>query len=155
MLRDGGERFVDSLGLIYGVYDLVDEGESYDRYGNGDLPMTTVGVRETRAFYLPDERERSNPLASPVLADLTGLPRTFLSVASHDNLYSENIMMAERLGYAGVDVTLRIYPKTIHGFFEAESVTGAAVATRAMREIGRFMAERPTPDHAPLAALAK
>jgi acetyl esterase len=144
LLRDRGESFIDSLGLIYGAYDLVNERESFARYGNGELPMTTAGLRGSRAFYLPDRVQRSDPLASPIRANLANLPRTFLSVASHDNLYSENLAMAELLGYAGVDVSLRVYPKTIHGFFEAESVTGAAAATRAMRDIGQFMAERST-----------
>jgi acetyl esterase len=142
LLRNRGESFIESLGLIYGAFDLANERESHARYGNGDLPLTTAGTRATRQFYIPDWSKRSDPLVSPIWANLTNLPRTFLSVASHDNLFSENIVMAERLGYAGVDVTLRIYPKTIHGFFEAESVTGAAVATRAMHEIGRFVAAR-------------
>jgi acetyl esterase len=140
LLRDTGELFIDALGLIYGAYELAAESESYTHYGGGELPMTTEGVRGALAFYIPDEAQRRHPLASPLRSDLSGLPPTFLSVASHDNLYDENIEMARRLGYAGVDVTLRIYPKTIHGFLEAESVTGAAVAGKAMREIARFIA---------------
>ncbi len=141
LLRDAGETFVDALGLIYGAYELAAESESYARYGGGELPMTTPGVRNSIAFYIPDADRRADPLASPLRGDLTGLPPAFLAVASHDNLYDENIEMARRLGYAGVDVTLRVYPKTIHGFLEAESVTGSPAAAKAMREIARFVAD--------------
>lgn len=137
VLRDAGETFVDALGLAYGAYELADESPSY-LYGDGALPMTTEGLRGALAAYIPDPAQRSHPLVSPLRADLSGLPPTFLSIASHDNLYDENVEMARRLGYAGVDVTMRIYPKTIHGFLEAESVTGSPAASLALREIARF-----------------
>jgi acetyl esterase len=139
-LKSLGREFVNAMGLIYGAFDLSRETPSYERYGGGDLPMTTKGVRSSQALYVPNPRDRTNPLVSPLLADLRGLPRTFLSVASHDNLYNENLEMARQLGYAGVDVNLRIYAGAIHGFLEAWSVTGSEVARTAIRDIAQFMA---------------
>jgi acetyl esterase len=138
--RDAAQSAIRALGLVYGAFDMVNEGESHRLYGSGDLPLTTAGVRASLDFYIPDPARRRNPLASPILADLSRLPPTFLSVASHDVLYDENIEMARRLGLAGVDVTLRVYPGTIHGFFEAESVSGDPSASRAMTDIAAFMA---------------
>lgn len=140
MRRDAGRSSLRTLGLIYGAFDMISERESHHLFGSGDLPLTTEGIRANREFYLPDPAQRRHPLASPILADLSNLPPTFLSVASHDVLYDENVEMARRLGLAGVDVTLRIYPGTIHGFFEAESITGDPSASRAMAEIAAFMA---------------
>lgn len=137
--RDAGLSLIRALGLIYGAFDMVTERESHRLYGSGDLPLTTESVRATRDLYIPDPNRRRDPLASPILAHLSGLPRTFLSIASHDVLYDENLEMARRLGLAGVDVSLRVYPGTIHGFLEAESVTGDPSARQAMADLAAFI----------------
>lgn len=137
--RDAGQSSIRALGLVYGAFDMLTERESHGLYGSGELPLTTEAVRATRDFYIPDAARRRDPLASPILANLSGLPRTFLAVASHDVLYDENLEMARRLGLAGVDVSLRVYPGTIHGFLEAESVTGDPSASLAMAELARFV----------------
>ena len=90
--------------------------------------------------YAPDADQRRNPLAVPVQADLAALPPVFLGVAQHDILLQENMELASRLAAAGVDLTLRSYPGTIHGFAEAAGAVGAAVACRALDEMGRFIA---------------
>jgi acetyl esterase len=139
-LRDVGDSPVGSLSLVYGAYDLNGETDSYRRHGDGSTPLTAEDLRRSRAFYIPDSAQRSHPLVSPINADLSELPPVFLAVASHDPLYDENIAMAGKLGQAGCDVTLRVYPGTIHGFLEAESVNGSKSATHALQEIGHFAA---------------
>ncbi|MFK0334682.1 alpha/beta hydrolase [Rhizobium sp. NPDC090275] len=142
VLRDRHKIHVAGLALIYGGFDLENERESAARYGGGELPMTTEGVRSSQAFYLGEDGDPANPLISPIKADLRGLPPTFLSVASHDNLYDENIEMARQLGYAGVSVELKIYPRAIHGFLEAWSVTGSRNAKTALEDLARFAVAR-------------
>lgn len=138
--RDAGSSKLGSLGLIYGAFDLMTERESHRLFGSGELPLTTQAIRESRDLYIPDPSARNTPLASPILAELSKLPPTFLCIASHDPLYDENIEMARRLGLAGVDVTARVYPGTIHGFLEADSVSSDPSARRALAEIAGFMA---------------
>ncbi|MFV0383289.1 alpha/beta hydrolase [Paracoccus sp. (in: a-proteobacteria)] len=138
--RDAGRTRLSRLGLIYGAFDLVTERESHRLFGSGDLPLTTQAIRASRDLYIPDPSARNAPLASPIFAKLSNLPPTFLCIASHDPLFDENIEMARRLGLGGVDVTARIYPGTIHGFLEADSVSGDASARLALTEIARFMA---------------
>lgn len=142
VLRDQYQIGVAGLALIYGGFDLENERESAARYGGGELPMTTKGVRSSQAFYLGENGDPTDPLMSPIKADLRRLPDTFLSVASHDNLYDENIEMARQLGYAGVSVELKIYPRAIHGFLEAWSVTGSRIAKIALEDLARFAANR-------------
>ncbi|MCZ3374350.1 alpha/beta hydrolase [Rhizobium sp. AG207R] len=142
VLRDRHKIKPAGLALIYGGFDLENERESAARYGGGELPMTTAGVRASHAFYLGDDGDPANPLMSPIKADLRDLPPTFLSVASHDNLYDENIEMARQLGYAGVSVELKIYPRAIHGFLEAWSVTGSQIAKSALEDLARFAVSR-------------
>jgi acetyl esterase/lipase len=49
-------------------------------------------------------------------ADLAGLPPVLVVVGEADVLLHDNLAMAARLSGAGVDVDLRVYPATPHGF---------------------------------------
>ena len=140
-LRDAGGPAAKGLALIYGSYDLSTlERDSHRRFGGGELPLTLARMELFRNSYVPDAARRSDPLVSPLYADLAGLPPSFLAVASHDALYDENILFAGRLGSAGGAVELKIYPGAIHGFFEAANAVGATVAKRAIADTGRFLA---------------
>jgi acetyl esterase len=141
MAREAGEPLGRGLALVYGSWDLSNlKRDSYVRYGSGELPLTIERMTLFRDCYVPDRALRTHPLVSPLHADLTGLPPAFLAVASHDPLYDENFLFASRLGTAGVDVTLTVYPGTVHGFVEAASAVDAAVARRALADVGAFIA---------------
>ncbi len=57
-----------------------------------------------------------DPLASPIRADLTGLPPLYLSVGGIDTTRDDATRIAARAGQAGVGVTLEIEAEMIHGF---------------------------------------
>jgi acetyl esterase len=142
LLREAGGARPDALALLYGSFAPVFDTASHHAYGAGALPLTTARMRWFWDNYAPDDAARRQPLASPVLADLEGLPPIFLGVAQHDILFDENMDLAARLGAAGVDLSLRTYPGTIHGFAEAAGAVGSTVAGRALAEIGHFIAGR-------------
>ena len=54
-------------------------------------------------------------------------------------MFDENIAMAGRLGRAGCEVLLKIYPGTVHGFLEAESIVGSKLAKSALEDLGKFV----------------
>jgi monoterpene epsilon-lactone hydrolase len=54
------------------------------------------------------------PLVSPVLADLTGLPPLLIHVGEAEILVGGSIILAERARAAGVEVTLDVWPDMIH-----------------------------------------
>ncbi|VBA34358.1 alpha/beta hydrolase [Mycobacterium pseudokansasii] len=66
--------------------------------------------------YLRSEDDRLNPLASPILADLTGLPPAHLVAAEADPLRGDGDRFARRLREARVAVTARTYPGMFRGF---------------------------------------
>lgn len=61
-------------------------------------------------------RDLSDPLISPQLADLTGLPPLLIQVGSEETLLDDSVMLAGRAGAAGVATTLEIWPDMIHAF---------------------------------------
>lgn len=62
------------------------------------------------------EASASNPLASPLMADLAGLPPMLIQVGSEEVLLSDSTTLAARAGEAKVPVTLEIWPEMPHVF---------------------------------------
>jgi acetyl esterase/lipase len=60
-----------------------------------------------RAFYL-GERDPRTPLASPLYADLRGLPPMLVQAGGDEILLDDSIQLADRARAAGVPVTLYI-----------------------------------------------
>jgi acetyl esterase len=139
MRRDDTDTSPIALGLIYGSFGDTFDSPSHQAYGSGDLPLSTQRMRWFWDNYVPDPARRTEPLANPLRADLSDLPPVFMIVAQYDILYDENIAMSELLGAAGNDLTVRVYPGTVHGFLEAASAVDAAVAKRAINDLGRFL----------------
>lgn len=55
-----------------------------------------------------------HPLISPLFADLRGLPPLILYAGEKEALSSDSVRFAEAAQAAGVDVTLRVYPRMWH-----------------------------------------
>jgi monoterpene epsilon-lactone hydrolase len=58
-----------------------------------------------------DPRE---PLASPIYADLSGLPPMLIQVGENEVLLDDATRLAERAETAGVNVTLEVWPDMFH-----------------------------------------
>jgi acetyl esterase len=102
--------------LIYPVCDLSEKRESYRLFGEGFL-LTARGMDWYNGHYLPDPEAARDPRASPLLADdLSGSPRTYLTIAGFDPLRDEALAYARRLQEAGSDVELVVHRGLIHGF---------------------------------------
>jgi acetyl esterase len=118
-LRDERADVIDGLVLHYGVYDCDLTRASYAAFGR---PPYTLSAEKMGWFwrqYCPDDARRSDPLASPLRADLAGLPPVRLVTAGRDVLRDENLALASRLAEAGNAVTLDHYPDAPHAFLEA------------------------------------
>lgn len=76
-------------------------------------------LRLVRATYFKDESRRSEPYASPLLAeDLHGLPPAVVVTAERDALRAEGDAYARRLAEAGVAVEHHVVPGKDHYFLD-------------------------------------
>jgi acetyl esterase len=118
-LRDAGDDIVDALILNYGVYDCDLTRPSYGAFGRPPYTLTAEKMGWFWSQYCPDGASRLDPLASPLRADVAGLPPVRMVTAGRDVLRDENLALAARLAEAGNAVTLDHYPDAPHGFLEA------------------------------------
>ena len=72
-------------------------------------------LRSMASAYLGDH-DRRDPLASPLYADLAGLPPLLIQVGSEETLLDDSVRLAGRAGAAQVPVRLEIYPHVFHDF---------------------------------------
>ncbi|WP_182358242.1 alpha/beta hydrolase [Tomitella gaofuii] len=88
-----------------------------------------------------DEQAMTNrgqlPRVCPVDADLTQLPPTLIQVGSHEMLYPDSALMAERLAAAGVPCELQVWDHQPHVFQVFADVIPEG--HDAIAEIGRFL----------------
>jgi acetyl esterase len=128
MARDkSGPPLVYQL-LIYPATDQRCELPSHERNGEGYL-LTKEGIRFFRDGYLPDEKDRTDWRASPLLAaSHAHLPPALVLTAGYDPLVDEGRAYAERLAKAGVAVSYREYSDMVHGFVLFGGVVDAANA---------------------------
>ena len=127
--REAGLPMPAALLAISPWADLAQTGASYAAKAQSDTMITKAGLDLFSSTYLAGTDPR-HPLASPLFADLTGLPPTLIQVGGEESLLSDSAGMAQALGLAGVDVTLRIWPEMIHVWhFFAPRLTAGQAAT--------------------------
>jgi len=113
MARDKGLPMPAGLALLSPWVNLSNTGWSYKTRAEADPIIDETNINWFADTYLGDTAA-SDPLASPIHADLTGLPPMLIQVGADEVLLSDSITLAERAGGAGVGVTLEIAPDMIH-----------------------------------------
>ena len=106
-LRDAGDRLPAGAILLSALTDLTGNSASYATNVEVELFETPEGVVEVRTLYLREQDPRT-PLASPLYADLHGLPPLLIQVGSEEILLDDSTQVAQRARAAGVTVTLHI-----------------------------------------------
>jgi acetyl esterase len=67
--------------------------------------------------YLPSPEQAADPRVSPLGGNLAGLPSATIILAECDPIRPQGTLYAQALRGAGVEVTERVYPGMLHGFF--------------------------------------
>jgi acetyl esterase/lipase len=131
--RDAGLALPAGLHLVSPWANLTNQSPAYAAKGETDFIITRAGIDDFAANYLLGGLDPNAPLASPVFADLSGLPPMLIQVGSEEVLMSDSVLLAERAGFAEVDVTLRIWPGMVHiwPFFAQLGASARAIAESA------------------------
>ncbi|WP_238366876.1 alpha/beta hydrolase [Mesobacterium pallidum] len=129
--RDSGGPAPAALFLLYPATDLRFGYPSYDETLPG-LPVDGPAMEAFRAFYLSDPALADRPDISPLLADLRGLPHSYILTLGHDPLRDEGLAFATALTKAGVSVTADHLPDRIHGILTLGTAMPSVVALTRM-----------------------
>jgi len=121
------------------VTDLALTGESYDTRAEADPFFTRSQAAGLVRSYL-GETDPKSPLASPLYADLTGMPPIRVHVGDDEVLLDDSRRYVERAVSAGVDAKLDVWMGMPHGF--VTNVGGFNAATQALNASGAFLTEQ-------------
>ena len=138
-LRDQGMRLPAAAVCICPWVDMEMAGASMDGNAESDPLVKRDVVTGMATAYLAGQDPRT-PLASPLHADLKGLPPLLIQVGSAETLLDDARRLADRARAAGVDVTYEAWPDMVHvwhlfGSFLPE-------AQQAIQRIGDFTRQR-------------
>jgi len=111
--RDAGEPLPRAAVVTSPWVDMTLSGESMKTRAADDPLIHEDWLRNCVADYVGDGDPR-NALASPLYADLSGLPPLLIQVGECETLLDDSTRLAEQAKAAGVDVTLEVWPEMIH-----------------------------------------
>ena len=119
------------LGLVYPAPDLTDReveavlADEAEPPRRGFPVITPDMLKAFRSLYLGPDRDGSDPIISPALGELAGLPPTLVQTAELDPLRLDGLHFVEALRRAGVEVRHTTYKGSPHGFLNLPGLTAA------------------------------
>ena len=146
-LRDAGDPLPAGAATVSAWADLSLSGDSYRRNARRDLALHPVRLGFAAQQYLAGADPR-HPLASPVYADLSGLPPLLLLASRDEIVTDDTLTLARRVTAAGGHAEVLLAPRMLHcwtGYCDMVHRAAGDVAA-----LGRWLAARagataPTP----------
>ena len=112
VLRDAGQPLPRCAWLVSPWVDLQMTGASQAQV---DPLISKPYLEELASAYLAGT-DAANPLASPLQAELAGLPPLLVQVGSAETLLDDAVRITRRAGAADVQIKLEIWPHMIHAW---------------------------------------
>lgn len=113
-LRDGGGTLPARLGLLSPWVDMTCSGDTYRSLAPADPVLGPLDPPAfAKAYAGPNT---ADPEASPLFADLGGLPPALIQSGSREILLSDSCRLEIALRRAGVDVVLDVWDGLWHGW---------------------------------------
>ena len=131
MARDRGGPPIAGQLLLYPVIAADFDNESYRLFGKG-FYNPKPALQWYWDQYVPAPADREHPYASPLRANLAGLPPAVIVTAGHDPLRDEGNAYADALEAAGVLTSRCLFDGGIHGFMTMPMLE---IAQQARREV--------------------
>jgi monoterpene epsilon-lactone hydrolase len=143
-LNDAGLPQPSSAFLMSPWADLTLSGDSITEKAPVDPALTPGGLERRATDYIAGG-DPTDGFASPIFADLAGLPPLLIQVGSHEILLDDATRLATRAAAADVAVTLEVTPGVPHVFqaFAAILDEGDAALTSAADFLRTHLAADP------------
>ncbi|MGX9427347.1 MULTISPECIES: alpha/beta hydrolase [Bradyrhizobium] len=137
--RDMSLPLPSGLALISPWLDLTMRGASYASRAALDVFSKPAQLAAMARAYLGRNGNVSAPSASPVDADLAGLPPILIHAGDHDITLDDAFLLAARARQSGVDVKVRVWDHMFHHF---QMFGELRQSHESLTELGRFVIER-------------
>ena len=137
-LRSAGHSLPTGAITISAYTDLAHTGPSIFTRVAADVVARPEWMENYAANYLGGADPR-DPLASPLYADLTGLPPLLMQVGDAELIRDDTTRVAEKARAAGVNVRCEVWPEMIHVWHIRKPAFPEARA--AVAQIAQFIAE--------------
>ena len=134
--RERGVPLPAAAALLSPWVDLTGSGDTMVSKAEVD-PILSAAVLDEMAGAYAGTAERSDPLISPLFADLAGLPPLMVDAGTEEVLLDDGLRFAEAAEKAGVDVILTVAEGMPHVW---HIIAVAPEATSATDRIGAFLA---------------
>ena len=135
-LRDGGVALPKALAMLSPWTDLTGNSETMTTRADKDPMVQKTGLMGMAALYL-NGKDAKTPLASPLFADLRGLPPMLVQVGDHETLLDDSRTLEKNAKAAGVDVTLEVWDEMIHVWQLFHPILPEGV--KALERIGEYL----------------
>jgi epsilon-lactone hydrolase len=140
-LRDAGDAMPAAAAVVSPWTDLALTGESLRTRAAVEVMLKPEGLPETANLYLAGADPR-HPHASPLYADVRGLPPVLIHVGDAEIILDDSTRFAARARAAGTDVTLEIWDEMPHVWHAFAGLLPEA--DRAIAGMGAWLRERYT-----------
>lgn len=134
-LRDAGMPMPAGAAGLSPWFDLALTGATLDK--NRTTDYLNGAVLATAAQMYLGEHDCRDPLASPLYADLHGLPPLLIQVGDAEMLLDDSRRFVQRVRAAGGDIELEVWPGMVHVWHFTYQIEPQA--RRAVESAGRFM----------------
>jgi acetyl esterase/lipase len=111
--RQAGLRLPDALVLLSPWADLTQSGASMQTKAEVDPTITAAALQVRADDYLAGADPRG-PLASPIFADLSGMPAMLIQVGSHEVLLDDAVRLAAKAATDDINVILDVIAGAPH-----------------------------------------
>ncbi len=137
-LRDTGQFMPVGGALLYGCFAPGLDTDTMRRFGQGGYGLTAARMGWYWDNYLGPATADPPVLATPLHADLTGLPPQFLGIAEADTVSDDSRLLLARLEAARVPAEFVVWRGATHGFLQM--TRDVALARTAVEETARALA---------------
>ncbi|MEY1674815.1 alpha/beta hydrolase [Gordonia sp. ABKF26] len=136
--RDRGAELPAAAAVVSPLADFTASGESIANNRHTDPVITERSLRDLRAAYIRDA-DAENPLASPVFADLRGLPPILVLASESEILLDDAVRLHRNVQASNGSSVLSVYSETFHAWTLSTDILPRA--REGVAEIGVFIGD--------------